>query len=73
MMKQKIRRRFCFKGHVQGVGFRYKMYYLAQKYNATGWVQNEFDGSVTSEVQGGKSESQNKETKKTKNKTTTKT
>ena len=37
MMKQKIRRRFCFKG---------------QKYNATGWVQNEFDGSVTSEVQG---------------------
>lgn len=51
-MDKKIRRRFCFKGHVQGVGFRYKTYYLAQKYNVTGWVQNEFDGSVTSEIQG---------------------
>ena len=36
----------------QGVGFRYKMYYLAQKYNATGWVQNECNGSVTAQVQG---------------------
>lgn len=51
-MGTKIRRGFSFWGRVQGVGFRYKMYYLAQKYNATGWVQNEFDGSVTSEVQG---------------------
>ena len=52
MTDKKIRRRFCFKGHVQGVGFRYKMYYLAQKYNATGWVQNECNGSVTAQVQG---------------------
>lgn len=28
------------------------MYYLAQKYNVTGWVQNECNGSVTAQVQG---------------------
>ena len=48
----KIRRGVSFWGRVQGVGFRYKMYYLAQKYNATGWVQNECNGSVTAQVQG---------------------
>ena len=51
-MGTKIRRGFSFWGRVQGVGFRYKMYYLAQKYNATGWVQNECNGSVTAQVQG---------------------
>lgn len=51
-MSIKIRQAFSFQGRVQGVGFRYKMYYLAQKYGVTGWVQNEYDGSVSAEVQG---------------------
>lgn len=51
-MGTKIRRGFSFWGRVQGVGFRYKMYYLAQKYDVTGWVQNECNGSVTAQVQG---------------------
>lgn len=51
-MRKIIRRGFSFRGRVQGVGFRYKMYYLAQKYEVTGWVRNEFDGSVSAQVQG---------------------
>lgn len=51
-MKTMIRLHYCFRGQVQGVGFRYKMYYLAQKYGVTGWVRNEYDGSVSAEVQG---------------------
>ena len=41
-----------FTGRVQGVGFRYKMTYLANAYRVTGWVRNEYDGSVCAEVQG---------------------
>ena len=41
-MKTMIRLHYCFRGQVQGVGFRYKMYYLAQKYGVTGWVRNEY-------------------------------
>ena len=51
-MKTMIRMHYCFRGQVQGVGFRYKMYYLAQKYGVTGWVRNEYDCSVTMELQG---------------------
>ena len=51
-MKTMIRLHYCFRGQVQGVGFRYKMYYLAQKYGVTGWVRNEWDGTVTLEIQG---------------------
>ena len=47
-----IRRRYIFKGMVQGVGFRYHAQYHASALGLTGWVRNEYDGSVTMEVQG---------------------
>lgn len=39
-------------GRVQGVGFRYTMYYAAQNYGVTGWVRNCYDGSVEAELEG---------------------
>ena len=48
----KIRVSICFYGRVQGVGFRYKLRYLAEKYSVTGWARNEYDGSVSTELQG---------------------
>ena len=48
----KVRRRYEFRGMVQGVGFRFTMCSLAESFGATGWVRNEADGSVTAEVQG---------------------
>lgn len=47
-----IRKRFVFHGRVQGVGFRYTAKYLAQSLELSGWVQNEWNGTVTMEVQG---------------------
>ena len=47
-----IRKHIQFCGRVQGVGFRYKAKYLAQSLGLTGWVKNEWDGSVTMEIQG---------------------
>lgn len=47
-----IRKRFVFQGRVQGVGFRYTAKYLAQSMGLTGWVRNEWDGTVTMEAQG---------------------
>ena len=47
-----IRRRITFYGQVQGVGFRYRALHAADLYGCTGWVKNEFDGSVTMEIQG---------------------
>lgn len=41
-----------FYGRVQGVGFRYTAYHIAQALRLTGWVRNEYDGSVSCEVQG---------------------
>ena len=49
---QKIREAISFYGRVQGVGFRYKLGYLAQMYSVTGWARNEYDGSVSTELQG---------------------
>ena len=49
-----IRRRYVFRGRVQGVGFRYTAKHLARSLQLTGWVQNEWDGTVTMEVQGRK-------------------
>jgi len=43
---------FRFYGHVQGVGFRYTAKYLAGHLSLTGYVRNEYDGSVTVELQG---------------------
>jgi acylphosphatase len=37
---------------VQGVGFRYRARHTASLYGCTGWVRNEWDGSVTMEIQG---------------------
>ena len=47
-----IRKHFVFHGRVQGVGFRYTAKYLAQSLELTGWVRNEYDGSVSTELQG---------------------
>lgn len=44
--------RVRFYGRVQGVGFRYTAYHLALGLNLTGWVENEYDGTVLCEVQG---------------------
>jgi len=44
--------RLCFYGMVQGVGFRYTAMHAANMYRLTGYVKNEYDGSVTCEVQG---------------------
>jgi acylphosphatase len=48
----RLRRRYHFVGSVQGVGFRFTTTNLARSVGATGWVRNEYDGSVTAEVQG---------------------
>ena len=47
-----IRKHIIFSGRVQGVGFRYLAKYAAQMYACTGWVRNEWDGSVVMEIQG---------------------
>lgn len=47
-----IRKSIRFYGRVQGVGFRYNARYSAMTLGLTGWVQNEWDGSVAMEVQG---------------------
>ncbi len=41
-----------FFGRVQGVGFRYTAYHAATSAGATGWVHNEWDGSVLMQIQG---------------------
>lgn len=51
-MKKRLRIRFH--GRVQGVGFRYTAYHLAQLLGLTGWVENCLDGTVLCEVQGDK-------------------
>ena len=47
-----FRKRFYFYGRVQGVGFRWVAKRAALSLNMTGWIRNEYDGSVTMEVQG---------------------
>ena len=47
-----IRRHLVFTGWVQGVGFRWRARNAASLYGCTGWVRNEWDGSVTMEIQG---------------------
>ncbi len=47
-----VRKHFVFSGGVQGVGFRCRASYAAQRYRCTGWVRNEWDGTVTMELQG---------------------
>ena len=50
--RNKVRKRIRFYGQVQAVGFRYTAYHAANMYGATGWVRNEYDDSVTMEIQG---------------------
>ena len=47
-----VRRRYVFTGSVQGVGFRYRAFYAARENGVSGWVKNEYDGSVSMEAQG---------------------
>lgn len=51
-MHKYVRYKMIFTGRVQGVGFRYKARYVADHYGLTGYVRNEYDGSVLVEVQG---------------------
>ncbi len=46
------RYRYVFFGRVQGVGFRWRARMAADELGLTGWVRNEWDGSVVMEVQG---------------------
>lgn len=48
----RIRKHIVFRGNVQGVGFRYRMYYSARANGVSGWVKNRFDGSVEAELEG---------------------
>ena len=49
-----IRKHIIFTGSVQGVGFRYRARHAAELYGCTGWVRNEYDGSVVRGIQGTK-------------------
>ena len=47
-----IRKHIVFTGQVQGVGFRWRARQAASLYNCTSWCRNDWDGSVTLEIQG---------------------
>ena len=47
-----IRKHIVFTGQVQGVGFRWRARHAAHLYGCTGWCRNDWDGSVTMEIQG---------------------
>ena len=47
-----VRRHMVFRGWVQGVGFRWRAGQAAALYGCSGWVRNEWDGTVTLELQG---------------------
>ena len=47
-----MRKRIRFYGWVQGVGFRYRAREAARLYGCSGFVRNEWDGSVLMEIQG---------------------
>lgn len=45
-------RQVVFKGHVQGVGFRYTTHRTAGRYDLSGYVKNRPDGAVEAVFQG---------------------
>ncbi len=47
-----VRKHIIFYGSVQGVGFRWRARNAAEHFSCTGWVRNEWDGSVSMEIQG---------------------
>lgn len=56
MEQHVIRKHIYFSGRVQGVGFRYRSYYLARELSLTGWVRNLWDHRVEMEIQGRESD-----------------
>ncbi len=52
MSSEKIRKHMIFHGEVQGVGFRFTASQAARMYGCTGWCRNEYDGTVSMEIQG---------------------
>ncbi len=52
MAEEIIRKRLVFSGVVQGVGFRWRARRAAEAVGATGWVRNDWSGTVTMELQG---------------------
>ena len=48
----KTRKHIIFSGHVQGVGFRWRAKKAAELYGCTGWVRNDWNGTVSMEIQG---------------------
>jgi acylphosphatase len=51
-MSDKLTRRLCIRGRVQGVWFRESMRREAERLGVTGWVCNRADGTVEAVVQG---------------------
>ena len=47
-----LRSEIIFTGRVQGVGFRYTACRVAERFDVSGWVRNEPDGSVRCVVEG---------------------
>ncbi len=47
-----IRQHMKISGSVQGVGFRFRASHAARILGITGWVKNEWDGTVEMEAQG---------------------
>ena len=52
MSDEIIRKHLVFSGIVQGVGFRWRAMRAAEAVGATGWVRNDWGGTVTMELQG---------------------
>ena len=50
--RKTVRKYIRFYGQVQAVGFRWTAMQAAKLYGVTGWVRNEYDGSVQAELQG---------------------
>lgn len=47
-----VRKHMKISGRVQGVGFRFRASHAARGLGITGWVRNEWDGTVELEAQG---------------------
>lgn len=52
----RARARAVFRGHVQGVGFRYTARRVAESFAVAGYVENEPDGSVELVAEGERGE-----------------
>ena len=52
MEEKRIRRHLIFTGLVQGVGFRWRARQAANAAGCTGWVRNDYAGTVSMELQG---------------------